>query len=129
MKKLFWLMLFVSVQANAFEIISVDSVNLTVSYTEPTLNADGSALTDLAITRIYVDLIGDGIDPVVAKEIPATSPNGGSAMSEKIPVSVGEGQEADIRVWATAVDNSGNESTASNVAQIRVDRLAPAAPN
>ena len=120
------LMLGFVVNAQAFEIVSVNSVEVRVSYVEPTENTDNSPLTDLGGTIVYYSL--DGTNFVEAMGIEPTSPTGGGTVIANIPVPVGEGQEADVHFHAKAVDGSGNMSGPSNTVVLRIDRLAPKAP-
>jgi hypothetical protein len=121
--------------AQAFEIIGVDSVNVTAAYTEPTTNADPelSPLVDLDHVTVYYDLgFGDG--PQIGVEVPASSPTGGMGMTAILPVPVADGQEADVTFFARAFDRDkldgspGNASADSSTDVLRVDRLAPSAP-
>jgi hypothetical protein len=78
-----------------------------VSYTEPTVTAGGTTLSELAKTTIYYDL-GDGRR--LAKEVPATKPTGGGPISETISVPIGTQGEQVVRICVTATDRHGNES-------------------
>jgi len=101
----------------------VSGSQVDVSYTEPTTNADGSPLTDLDHTTTYYDN-GDG--PVNAHEEPATALTGGGNIAVQIIVPVADGEEANVDFWATATDQSGNESEKSPIDTERIDRLPPA---
>ena len=105
---------------------TVTGTNVDATYTEPSTNANGTPLTDLAKTTIYYDL---GAGPVVAKIVPATALTGGGNVATTITVPVLEGQEADVRFFVTASDTSGNESARSGEVIKRIDRLAPGPPN
>lgn len=104
---------------------TVTGTQITLDYTEPTTNKDGSLLTDLDHTTIYYDK-GEGT--VKAKDVPATALTGGGSISEQFVVPVAEDTEADVNIWATATDTSGNESADSEIITKRIDRLAPGAP-
>lgn len=101
---------------------------LTVTYTEPTTNADTPAtlLDDLAFTNVYYQL--DAGVAVKGPNVPATSPAGGGAISTQITVPVVAGQRVNVTISATATDTSGNESVKSTPVTKRIDRLAPTAP-
>lgn len=106
--------------------------NVQAKYTEPVnneLNDDGvvTPLTDLAKTSIKFQIAGQ--DVVVAKEVPASSPNGGGAVDETIVVPALDKKQATIDFWATATDLVGNESGKSTVITLSVDKLAPQAPS
>lgn len=96
---------------------------LTVDYDEPTLNADGSLLTDLKETVVWYAL---GSQPAVAcVTTPASQPAGGGHRSVACTVPVIEGQEVDVTVTAVATDLNGNRGVPSDPIVIRIDRLAP----
>jgi hypothetical protein len=103
----------------------VVGVEIEVIYNEPTQNADGSPIQDLDHTTIYAD---GGAGPNKMIDVPASSVNGGGLVVQRISSPVADGQEADVTVWATAFDGSGNESAQGTVVTIRIDKLAPAPP-
>lgn len=105
--------------------VTLTGSEITINYSEPTTNKNGSALGDLEKTSIYTQI---GADVVKQKEVPATSVSGGGAVSEKIVVAVSEDAEVDVAVWATASDKVGNESIPSQVFTVRIDHLAPSSP-
>lgn len=106
-------------------IVSKTTEGIKVEYQEPSTNATGTALTDLALTSIYYD---KGAGAVKAMDVPASSPAGGGQISQIIQVEIPANEEADIKVWATATDLSGNLSLPSDVVTVRVDNLPPAPP-
>ena len=111
---------------------TVSGAVLTVTYTEPSTNMDGSPLVDLARTNVYTEILLPGQAPVKGPDVAATAPSGGGAISTTITVPIGVTlpiKEATVKVWATATDTSGNESTPSAMVTKRVDQLAPASPN
>jgi len=79
---------------------------VTVSYVEPTTKANGEALTNLAKTTIYHDL-GKGL--VKYKDIPATNPEGGGEIQEKISFTVKTGTSIQATICVTATDTNGRE--------------------
>lgn len=96
---------------------------LTVTYIEPTTN-DNAALTpldDLDHTTIYWDILG----MLYSRDVPATSLNGGGTILETIIVTKVPGIEIDVPVFATAWDDSGNESRKSNTEIKPFDWLLP----
>jgi len=118
--------LLVCLATDSFAInFTVTGTNVESSYTEPTVNEDGSPLSDLAKTTIYYDL---GAGQVKALDVPASSPTGGGQISQTVTVPIVSGQEANVKFWATATDTSGNESAPSNSVTVRIDRLAPGPP-
>ena len=106
--------------------LTLSGAEITVEYTEPTTNENGAVLEDLSHTSIYYDM-GDGA--VKAVDVPAANPTGGGVISQAVTVPVTSGMERDVQIWATASDGSGNESAPSETKVVRVDRLAPSAPN
>ncbi len=79
---------------------------VTVSYVEPTTNSMGQALTNLAKTTIYYDL-GKGF--VKYKDIPASTPEGGGTVQEKISYSLSEGTHIQTTICVTATNTNGQE--------------------
>ncbi len=79
---------------------------VTVSYVEPTTKANGQALTNLAKTTIYHDL-GKGL--VKYKDIPATKPQGGGKVQEKVSFTLGEGTSMQVTICITATNTNGQE--------------------
>ncbi len=95
------------------------ALSLTASWTAPTTNADGTALTDLASYNLYRT---DGTRTKIN-----TSPIAVPATSYSFSVTVsGSGT---LTFVATAVDTSGNESADSNVASyVYTDTTIPSPP-
>ena len=79
---------------------------VTVSYIEPTTKANGEALTNLAKTTIYHDL-GKGM--VKYKDIPATNPEGGGEIQEKISFTIRTETSIQATICITATDTNGRE--------------------
>lgn len=96
------------------------------TWTEPTQNATGTPLMDLASTTLFYEIPG-GMEMLCA-EAPATSPQGGQQVTGSCTVPVGNDMEADVHFRVRAADTSGNESAPSPDVVRRVDHLAPAAP-
>lgn len=118
----FWLVL----TAPAYAIdATVTGVEVTVTYQEPSVNSDGSPLSDLDHTTVYHNFGGPKVE---AARVPATLPVGGGTVTQTITIQVPESTEADVEIWATATDTSGNESAESARVVKRIDRLAPGAP-
>jgi len=95
-------------------------------YSEPTTNADGSPLADLAHTNVFFQFPGQA--PVKGPNVPASALTGAGAILTTVTVPVVAGQEADVTFWATATDTSANESVRSTEFVKRIDRLPPGAP-
>ena len=79
---------------------------VTVSYVEPTTKADGTELTNLAKTTIYRDL-GEGL--VKYKDVPATNPQGGGTIKEKVLFTIPDGQSINATLCITATNINGQE--------------------
>ena len=103
--------------------VAIAGVEVDVSYTEPTKNADGTPLNDLLKTDIYYDL---GAGPILAREVAATA-NGGKQVKERILVPVLDDMESNVKFWWIAVDMAGNVGSKAFPAVKRVDFLAPGA--
>lgn len=105
---------------------------LTVTYTEPTTNTDGSAINDLASTQVHFRLCPTSgtcsASFTVAPNVNASAATGGGAISTSVTVNIVAGQENNVEVFATATDTSGNVSPDSLHVVKRVDRLSPSAP-
>jgi hypothetical protein len=110
--------------AEAFTVTATGTI-VRVSYTEPAVNMDNSPLTDLDHTTIYYDM-GNG--PVLALVVPASRATGGGNIAQDVTIPVLAGQQATVSFYATASDQSKNESDRSNTVVIRIDRLAPGPP-
>ena len=80
--------------------------SITIAYTEPTTQADGSPLTNLAKTSIYRNH-GNGF--IRTKEIPATNPKGGGQISETVFIAVGPGETIETTICVTATNSLGQE--------------------
>jgi hypothetical protein len=80
------------------------STTHTVDYHEPTTNADGTALQNLASIRLYWR-VDDGPETMVS--YPASSPTGGQERRFRLTVPATSGT---LSVTLTAVDLRGNES-------------------
>lgn len=138
MKKLLLLaaLLLIPIQAHAITF-TLSGAELTLTYDEPTTNEDGSALQDLAMTRIVVDILdlNGQIHPLAPPpqviDVPATALGGGGHISQIISVAIGANQaikEADVRATVTALDIAGNVSLPATIIQ-RIDKLAPSRVN
>ena len=99
-------------------------VEIDVSYQEPTTNANGGPISDLAGTRIYYDV---GAGSVKAYDVEATALTGGGTVARavKVPWGVKQGQ---IRLMANAIDIAANVSPMAEPPPVPVDTLAPGAP-
>jgi hypothetical protein len=81
------------------------SMTVTMSWDEPSTNADGTPLTDLAMTTAWFKL-GSGLD-TRAVDVAASSLSGGTRMSATFTVPSASGPAS---FWVTATDTLGNVS-------------------
>ena len=105
---------------------TVTGATLTVGYTEPTTNEDGSTLTDLDHTNVYVK-VGNGAF-VKGANIPASKATGGGVISTPVNVTAPAHATTTVSLYATATDTIGNESVPSVTVTKSIDRLSPASP-
>ena len=95
---------------------------LQVTYTEPSTNANGAPLTDLASTRVEVTTQPNETPSVLS--FPATSASGGGLITADIPLTIDLNTEVDVALAIFAMDLSGNDSVATILIH-RIDRLPP----
>ena len=90
----------------------VDAASVTLSWTAPTTNADGTRLTDLDSYRIYLATSSPSCPGASFFTVgaPMSSPASGETLS-RVVASLSAGTTYFARI--TAVDTSGNESTCS----------------
>src|SRR5262245_25761533 len=90
----------------------VEAASVTLSWTAPTTNADGSRLTDLASYRIYLGTSTPACPSASFFTVasPTATPSSGQPQSSRVTALVA-GTTYFARV--TAVDTSGNESACS----------------
>ena len=98
--------------------VTLSGVDVTVNYTEPTDNTDGSVLIDLDRTEITNSFNSDKVT------VPATIISGGGNVSQVISIPITAGQEADVQIDVVACDTSDNCSTPTSKT-VRIDRLSP----
>jgi hypothetical protein len=92
-----------------------DAASISISWTAPTTNADGTPLQDLAGYRLYVDTSAPGCPSGDFLAVPSSTaaPAAGQQVSDRLT-----GLDANTTYFArvTAVDMSGNESSCSAAA-------------
>ena len=109
-------------------MVIVDQATIRVegSYTEPSTDADGVAISDLAYTNVYYKI---GSAPAVrGPQVPATSPEGGGDVTTSLLIPVPAGQRVSVQFWVTATDLLGLESAPTTTSTLQIDRVPPAAP-
>lgn len=107
------------------KIRDISTVELDLTFTEPSVNSDGSPLLDLAFSTIYL-VTPDAKLKVLA--IPASGVAGGKVQNAPVVVNAPAGQKTDLLFEVTSTDVAGNESLPDVAILITVDRIAPAAP-
>lgn len=110
----------------------VTGSNVQAKATEPTLNevdnnGVNTPLTDLGKSTIKFQVVGEP-DPVIAKEVIASSPTGGGAIDETIVIPALNEKQATVELWMTSTDTTGHESVPSVKTTLIVDNLAPLPP-
>lgn len=99
--------------------------NIKAQFTEPTTNADGSPLTDLAKVEVVADW---GAGEQLVGSVDASAPTGGGAGEVDFTVPVVEGSQMTVSAKAFAIDLLGNKSLPSATQTLTIDLLAPAPP-
>ena len=122
---MFAMIMLFAVNALALDAIVVGA-QVTLTYKEPSTNSDGSALGDLKRTTVYYS-VNDGAT-VKGQDVLATSLTGGVSRTVTLNIPIIDSKETILRFWATATDESENESAPSTVVTKRIDKLAPSAP-
>ena len=117
---------FLSVPAMAVTV-TVSGAELTITYNEPTENANNTPMTDIGWTNCYAQQIGGIV--VKSADILASGPSGGLFVTCKVSVPVVAGQEIDVEAWGTSNDLSGNTSLETPKVIKRIDMLAPKPPS
>ena len=79
---------------------------ITISYVEPTTQANGSPLKNLAKTTIYQD---EGNGYKKTKDVPASNPEGGGKITETLSFSVTPGTSIETTICVTATNSFGQE--------------------
>jgi hypothetical protein len=97
-----------SCRVSSTKRVTATDPTVTVSYTEPTTNAAGLPLTNLAKTTIYYDM---GAGPVRAREVPASRETGGGAITQTISIPLKQKPEATVCVFVTATNTEGVEGS------------------
>ena len=87
-------------------VIPAEKASFSVEYNEPSVNIDGSPLSDLAYTTVYL-VSSDGITDAI--RVFANDPHGGILVTIRdIPV------RSETKVCITATDTHRNESVPAN---------------
>ena len=107
-------------------VIDKDTISEVATYTEPSTEADGSALMDLAFTSVFYQIGAQ--PPVKFVDVPASSPQGGKVQTVVVKVPIPAGKKFSVTFHVTATDAIGLESEASPSLTLSVDRVAPSAP-
>lgn len=108
---------------------SITSSTVTINYTEPSDLVDERPLTDLIYTTIKPVLRDrDGQEsPLPPIQMPASSPNGGGAISHQFQVST-QDDFFTVLLTVTATRDTGAESIPSAQVTVIIDRVPPSPP-
>jgi hypothetical protein len=98
------------------------SINKNVEYDEPSVNADGTPITNLAKTTAWYS-IGTSA-AVKLKDTPATRPQGGGHIGP-LGVTISGPSGAAATIWATATNTTGAEGGPSNKVVITLPVAIP----
>lgn len=85
-------------------------VSVTLSWREPTLNSDGTPLTDLQLTKGYYKRPSSA-DWVLCATVSANSPSGGALRQASCNMPIPTGVTETVEFTATATDTNSNQST------------------
>jgi hypothetical protein len=101
-----------------------DARTYKISYTEPTTNSDGTALTDLAKCSMYYQIPAG--TATKAWDQTATSATGGGTITDKDTiVTVPIAQEELVDFWGTCTDTGNNESAATIKVRLKISPTFP----
>lgn len=106
--------------------VTITGAQAEMTWTEPTVNADGSPLTDLTQTRGTFQTPAQP-ETVCEGPVPASSPTGGAEVMVRCTVPVAQGAETPITFRAYAQDDNGNVSKPAELHKI-IDLLEPDSP-
>lgn len=115
-------------------IIDSNTVEVTLTYDEPTKDQDSTpldpndnpVLTDLAYTSMFYKI---GVAPAVsAGKQNATVPTGGGKVTAPLIVPAAVNQKTSIDFWVTSTDDKGNTAGETHKTFV-VDRMAPMPPS
>ena len=121
--RLGWLVLVLCVASSAWalDVVQVPAKNLLLSWEEPTLNADGSPLTDLDHIVIRGSIDGVAFGEV---NVPASGPTGGQVGTHTFMDACAPNTLPLVDVQVYAVDTNHNESEQAPLAYT-MDCLPP----
>lgn len=107
-------------------IVDNNTVELGFSFTEPDKSTDGSALTDLDYSTLYI------ITPAGTIKAPAiqeSSASGGADRTATVLVDAPMNAKTSLRFAMTSTDTAGNEGPRTPERAVTIDRIAPEAPS
>lgn len=111
-------------------VLDTTGATVRVSVTEPTTNVGGSALTDLAKTRVFYKTTSTGTESSV--DINASRPTGGGVVTADVRATVLPGENKTFFAQAIAINVPGGQSARSAATSLVIDRtvvaLIPSAP-
>lgn len=107
-------------------IVDANTVELDATFTEPTVSSDGSPLTDLDYSTIYIITPAGTLKAPAIQESAAT---GGGVRAVKLLVDAPSNAKTTLRFAASSTDTAGNEGPRTAEVTVVIDRIAPAAPS
>ena len=129
MRRLLFLLLLLSLPSLAFAVTVTpagQSSNLAVAYVEPTVNFNGTPLTDLLDTHVTYQKPGE--PEVECAREPASAFTGGATVNTICAVPAVRGDEFDVDLRAYATDTVLNQSDPSDPVPAHIDRKPPGTP-
>lgn len=112
-----WILAIVAMLALLAGWALVMAATASLSWEAPTLNADGTQLTDLASYKIYRDDNNNGTFSLLAGVAVPTQTYSDTTLTDGV-----------FCYYVTAVDETGNESLPSNIACKTIDTILPGSP-
>lgn len=105
--------------------IDNNTVEVTATFTEPNASVDGSPLTDLDYSTVYI------ITPAGTIKSPAiqeTQASGGGNVTINLLVTALNGVKTTLKFAASSTDTSGNEGARTAEVSLVIDRVGPDIP-
>lgn len=107
-------------------LVDSSTVEIQGDFIEPTKSSDGSPLTDLAYSTIYIT---SPAGTIKSPQIPASKAAGGGARSLLMLISAPNGAKTTVSFSATSTDIAGNESSKTPPVVFVIDRVGPETPS
>lgn len=107
-------------------IVDEKMVKLEGTYKEPTTDADGQPITDLAYTSVFYQVGAE--PPVRGPQVPASAPTGGGVIHTTVIVPLAVGERKTFKLWVVATDTTGLDGEPSDTVTLSLNRVAPGVP-